>query len=234
MTKILRADLALRALLIALAAVAPTAFPAAQAGYSTLHDLAFFAVIPAAVLLVLAWAFLRNSPVNELAASICNGALAGALATIALEAVRYSGFRMGFMPGNLPELMGVLLFDRFALGPTTASTIGGFIYHFWNGACFGIIFALGRFSLPNWWAIPYGIAVGVGFLMSPVVQGLGVGLFGVNFGWHFAATVLAAHLAFGAAMAVLLGRSWAHGPSGGRSRDAVHTREIWRHRDTAC
>src|SRR5260370_9909769 len=130
MTKILRADLALRALLIALAAVAPTAFPAAQAGYSTLHDLAFFAIIPAATLLVLAWAFLRNSPVNELAASICNGALAGALATIALEAVRYSGLRMGFMPGNLPELMGVLLFDRFALGPTTASTIGGFIFYF--------------------------------------------------------------------------------------------------------
>jgi hypothetical protein len=221
MTKILRPDLTLRGLLIALAAVAPTAFPAAQAGYSTLHDLAFFAVIPAAVLLVLGWAFLRRSPFTGLAALIRNGAFAGALATIALEAVRYSGFRMGFVPGNLPELMGVLLFDRFALGPTTASTISGFVYHFWNGACFGIIFALGRFSLPNWWAIPYGIAVGVGFLMSPVVQGLGVGLFGVNFGWHFAATVLAAHLAFGAAIASLLGRSRARPASGWRSCGAV-------------
>ena len=207
MTKILRTDLTLRGLLIALAAVAPTAFPAAQAGYSTLHDLAFFAVIPAAVLLVLAWAFLRNSPFDELAASICNGALAGAVATIALEAVRYSGFRMGFMPGNLPELMGVLLFDRFALGPTMASTLGGFTYHFWNGACFGVIFALGWFKLPNWWALSYGVAVGVGFLVSPVVQAWGVGLFGVNFGWHFAATVLAAHLAFGAGMALILRRS---------------------------
>ncbi len=221
MKKILWSDLTLRGLLIAIAAVAPTAFPASQAGYSTLHDLAFFAVIPAAVLLVLACAFLRNSPFNELAASICNGALAGALATIPLEAVRYSGFRMGFMPGNLPELMGVLLFDRFALGPTTASTLSGFVYHFWNGACFGIIFALGRFRLPNWWAVPYGIAVGVGFLLSPVVQGLGVGLFGVNFGWHFATTVLAAHLAFGAAMASLLGRSRALAPSRCRSCDAV-------------
>lgn len=42
--------------------------------------------------------------------------------------------------------------------------------------------------------------------MSPVVQGLDVGLFGVNFGWHFAAYVLTAHLAFGAAMASLLSR----------------------------
>jgi hypothetical protein len=206
MKEILRNNLKLRGLLIAIAAVAPVAFPASQAGYSTLHDLGFSSVIPAALLLGIAWAFLRRSRFSELAASIRDGAIAGALATIALEAVRYSGFRMGFMPGNLPELMGVLLFDRFALGPTT-STLAGFTYHFWNGACFGIIFALGRFRMPNWWAIPYGIAIGVGFLMSPVVQGLGVGLFGVNFGWHFAATVLAAHMAFGAAMASLLRRN---------------------------
>jgi hypothetical protein len=156
-----------------------------------------------------------------LAASIRNGAIAGALATIALEVARYFGFRMGFMPGNLPKLMGVLLFDRFALRPTTASTLAGFAFHFWNGACFGIIFALGRFRLPNWWAIPYGIAIGVGFLMSPVAQGLGVSWFGVNFGWHFAATVLAAHLAFGAAMASLLSRNWTVALSRCCSSDAV-------------
>jgi len=49
------------------------------------------------------------------------------------------------------ELMGVLLFDRFALGPSPASTFAGFAYHFWNDACFGIIFTLGRFQLPAWW-----------------------------------------------------------------------------------
>jgi hypothetical protein len=206
MKEIIRTDLSLRALLIGLAAIAPVAFPAAQAGYGTLHDLAYPAIIPAAILLVLAWALLRKSSTPGLGALIRDGAVAGALATVALEAVRYSGFRIGFMPGNLPELMGVLLFDRFALGPTAASTLGGSAYHFWNGACFGIIFALGRFNLPGWWAIPCGAAVGVGFLVSPVVQGLGVGIFGVNFGWHVAATVLTAHLAFDVAMALLLRR----------------------------
>jgi hypothetical protein len=206
MKEIIRTDWPLRGLLIGLAAIAPVAFPAAQAGYGTLHDLAYLAIIPAAILLVLAWALLRKSYAAGLAALIRTGAVAGALATVALEAVRYSGFRMGFMPGNLPELMGVLLFDRFALGPTAASTLGGFAYHFWNGACFGIIFALGRFNLPVWWAVPYGTALGVGFLVSPVVQGLGVGIFGLNFGWHFAATVVTAHLAFGAAMAWVLRR----------------------------
>jgi len=221
MKKIPWPALTLRSLLIAMAAVAPAAFPASQAGYNTLHDLAVSSIIPSGVLLVIAWTFLRRSRFTEFAASIRNGAIAGALATIALEAVRYSGFRMGFMPGNLPELMGVLLFDRFALGPTTASTLAGFAYHFWNGACFGIIFALGRFRLPYWWAIPYGIAIGVGFLVSPVVQGLGVGLFGANFGWHFAATVLAAHVAFGAAMASLLSTNWALALSRCRACGAV-------------
>jgi hypothetical protein len=86
---------------------------------------------------------------------------------------------------------------------------------------FGIVFALGRFRLPAWWAISYGIAVGVGFLLSPVVQGLGVGLFGVNFGWHFAATVLTAHLAFGAAMAGLIGRNWNQALPGHHERQAL-------------
>ena len=129
MREISRTQLPLRALLVGLAAIAPTAFPAAQAGYSNLHELAYLAIIPAAVLLVLAWAILRKSSV-ELAALIRDGAVAGALATVALEAVRYSGFRLGFMPGNLPELMGVLLFDRFALGPTAASTLGGLLIIF--------------------------------------------------------------------------------------------------------
>jgi len=32
--------------------------------------------------------------------------------------------------------MGVLLLDRFALGPSALSDIAGFSYHFWNGAAF--------------------------------------------------------------------------------------------------
>lgn len=215
MKNILWRTLLLRVLLLAIAAVAPVAFPASLAGYGTLHDLALSAILPAGVALGAGWILLRRSGFRGLAALIGNGAMAGGLATVALEAVRYAGFRMGFMPGNLPELMGVLLFGRFALGPTCVSTFAGFAYHFWNGACFGIVFALGRQRLANGWAIPYGIAIGVGFLVSPVVQGLGVGLFGVDFGWHFAATVLTAHLAFGAAMAALIGRNRIRTPPGG-------------------
>ena len=195
----------IRLFILLLAAVGPLAFPAAQLGYASLQDLALFAVLPSIAGLVVIWLFTRYTR-PDVAAIILRGSAAGAVATLAIEAVRYSGFRLGFMPGNLPQLMGVLLLDRFALGPSAWSDVAGFAYHFWNGAAFGILYVAitGRTSILR--AIAYGVAVGVGFLGSPVVQSLGVGLFGRDFGWHFAATVLLAHVAFGATLGVLLER----------------------------
>lgn len=68
----------------------------------------------------------------------------------------------------------------------------------------------------SWCAVPYGAALGVGFLVSPVVPGLGDGIFGVNFGCTSLPTVLTAHLAFGAAMAVMLRRN-----QGGKTESAL-------------
>lgn len=196
---------AVRAMLVALASFGPAAFPAAVMGYGSLHEFAKILVLPGAAGLFLAWAVLRRCGLREISSAVAKGTVAGAVATLALEAVRYSGFRLGFMPGNLPELMGVLLLDRFALGPSTASALAGFAYHFWNGACLGVIFAVLVGGRSQWWAIPYAFGVGIGFLVSPVVQALGVGLFGRDFGWHFAATVLLAHVAFGLALGGVFG-----------------------------
>lgn len=166
-------------------------------------------IVPAAAALVLAWILLTWIGPRWLAVLLVRGALAGALATLALEAVRYPGFRLGFMPGNLPRLMGVLLLDRFALGPSSLSDVAGFAYHAWNGAAFGIVFVMLAKGRSSWWGVPFGVAVGIGFLASPVVVALGVGPFGRDFGWRFAATVLTAHVAFGAALAALV-----RGPTG--------------------
>ena len=195
----------LRGLIMLLASVGPLVFPLAQLGYGSLHDLALFALLPSiAGLIAIGLAAWPRRP--DVAAIVWRGAMAGATATLALEAVRYPGFRLGFMPGNLPQLMGVLLLDRFALGPSAASDVAGVAYHFWNGAAFGIIFLALTGGRSVGLAIAYGLAVGVGFLGSPVVQSLGVGLFGRDFGWQFAATVLTAHAAFGAALGALLVR----------------------------
>ena len=86
------ANLALRGVLTAISAVAPTAFPAALAGSISLHDLALWAIIPAAVALGIVWILLSRSGLHELAVLIRNGAIAGALATVALEAVPTEAF----------------------------------------------------------------------------------------------------------------------------------------------
>jgi hypothetical protein len=192
-------------LVLALAAVGPNIFPAAEAGHGTMDVLAkqflFPSIIGLAIIALLAWK--RNPAV---ARSIAWGALAGGIATIALEAVRITGFHLGYMPGSLPELMGVLLLNRFALGPDTASNIAGWAYHFWNGAAFGIIYVL-LIGTRKWWAgALYGLAVGVGFMLSPVVQALGVGYFGLQFSAGFPVVVSLAHAAFGTALGLLARR----------------------------
>ncbi len=206
----------LRLGLALLASGGPVAFPLAQMGYAPLQRLAMVLILPSAGLLLAITGYLewRGHSVGR---AVRSGLIAGAVATVALEAVRYTGFRLGFMPGNLPELMGVLLLNRFALGPSAASSVAGFAYHYWNGAAFGAIFAALFIGRPRWWAIPYGVAIGLGFLASPVVQSLGVGLFGKDFGWHFAATVLTAHAAYGVALGALAGRR-------GRSRHVIARR----------
>lgn len=202
----------LRVFIIVAAAIGPMAFPLAQLGYASLHDLALVGVLPSVAALAAVWFASRRSR-PEVAEIIWRGGWAGALGTLGLEVFRYAGFRLGFMPGNLPQLMGVLLLDRFALGPSHWSDLTGFAYHFWNGAAFGIVFLAVTGSQSIALAALYGIAIGLGFLVSPVVQSLGVGLFGRDFGWHFAATVLTAHAAFGLTFGALLKRASFRWPS---------------------
>jgi hypothetical protein len=185
-----------------LAAVGPNIFPAAEAGYSSMHVLAIRFLLPSVLALaVLALVFRKGQP--ELSRIILLGAAAGALATVALEIVRLIGFHFDYMPGNLPRLMGVLLLDRFAQGPSLISDFTGWAYHFWNGASFGIIYAILFGTRRRWAGVLYGTALGIGFMVSPVVTSLGVGFFGLQFSYGFPVTVLLAHLAFGWALGLL-------------------------------
>lgn len=199
-------------LALAAASVSPLIFPAAEAGYGNLSDFAVQFLLPAiAVLIVIVALGWKWAP--RVARAVFRGAIAGMIATIALEVIRLAGYHWGFMPGNLPELMGVLLLNRFALAPSTASNIAGWAYHFWNGASFAIIYVLILGTSHRWVGALYGIAVGVGFMLSPVVISLGVGYFGLDYSWGFPVTVLLAHLAFGYSLALLAHRFLGPQPS---------------------
>lgn len=184
---------------LALASVAPLIFPVAQAGFSTLSALALYALIPSIILLAIL-AILAHKSHPLIARSIVWGAISGAVATIALEVVRSIGFHLGGMPGSLPKLMGVLLLNQFMTGPTTLSNIAGWVYHFWNGAAFGIVYVLFVGTSRRWAALIFGFVIGTIFMLSPVVRALGVGYFGLEFSIGFPIVVYLAHLAFGGAL----------------------------------
>ncbi len=182
-----------------LAAVGPNLFPIAQAGIANLSKMAVDYLIPSVVLILILILVTHLLKFTLLKRQILTGIIAGIIGTIGLEIFRMIGFKIGWMPGDLPKLMGVLLLDQFALGPDTTSNIAGWAYHFWNGAAFGIIYSLllGRGKL--WMGALYGFLIGIGFMLSPVVRSLGVGAFGFQFkdGYQLFVTVSLAHIAFG-------------------------------------
>jgi hypothetical protein len=191
--------------LLAAASVSPLIFSLAESGRSTMDVLAKVAMLPAIALIAAIWGLLHRRD-DPLARPVAVGLAAGAVATIALEAIRLPGFWLGFMPGNLPRLMGVLLLNQLATGPTLASDIAGWAYHFWNGASFGLIYMLLFGTCRRWVGVIYGVILGLGFMLSPVVSALGVGFLGQEFSKGFPITVTLAHAAFGTILGWLAAR----------------------------
>ncbi len=182
-----------------LAGISPNLYPVAQAGIAKLSFLAVSFLVPSAAGIVLLIFITRALRYTSLTKQILFGLLAGLIATIGLEVIREIGFRTGAMPGDMPKLLGVLLLDRFAHGPSFWSNVAGWAYHFWNGAAFGIIFSLVFASTQRWVALVYGIIIGIVFMIGPATTTLGIGVLGLEFkdGYQFLTTVTLAHIVFG-------------------------------------
>jgi len=198
--------------LVALAAagVSPNLFWIAQAGYAKLSWLGLHVLIPSVVVLVAVLLAARAQGHRRLVNRILAGAAAGLVATVGLEAVRITGFHLGGMPGSMPKLLGVLLLNRFMLGPSALSNVVGWTYHFWNGVTFGIVFAVLLGRKPLWWALGFAELVGIGFLVSPAVRALGVGFLALDMPWMIV-TVMLAHTVYGLILG-LLARRWVRKP----------------------
>lgn len=205
--------LALTIVALIAAGVSPNLFVIAQAGYAKLSTLAVNFLIPSIVVLlaVLLVGTVRGH--TNLVSQIWYGILGGLLATVGLEIVRHVGFLLGGMPGEMPKLLGVLLLDRFALGPNWVSNLTGWGYHFWNGAAFGIVYTL-LFGKPRLWGgIGFGVLIGIGFMISPATTALGIGIFGIDFNIGFPVTVTLAHVAFGTILGPFIQRKVQNGVS---------------------
>ncbi len=205
-------ELVLTAAALLVAAVGPNILVVATTpGMLEMPVLFTYALLPSLVLLAGVWITARRRRVDRLSNRIWVGLWAGAASSAMLDVFRLAGFHLGWMPGNMPRMFGVLILDRMALGPTLGSDVLGYVYHYWVGACFGLTYTLlaGRF---RWWGgLVWGLIVEVGMMVTPpMVVAMDTGYFGVKFGPGLFGTSLTAHVAFGIALGLLAERHVAH------------------------
>ncbi|WP_447979964.1 DUF6789 family protein [Candidatus Nitrospira bockiana] len=221
LSRLFEEETVLSGVVLLAAGISPVIFPAAQAGLAPMPWLATRLLMPSLVLLagVVIAAMIRGY--RRLRNRMLAGALAGMIATVGLDVVRLTGFHLGWMPGDLAMLLGVLLTDRFMEGPSALSNFVGYLYHYWNGAAFGILFAVLVGRKPVIWGIVYALVIAVMFLVSPAVQATGAGFMGLGRPM-MPVTIILAHLVFGTILGVL-SRKWV------QEDGWLFSRAGWRH-----
>ena len=193
----------------------------------------YFAIIPSAVAIFAIGIYFRNKLPN-ITKRLFWGMAAGAIATVALEAVRLPGYMViRWMPmDSMISLPGLLLTQA-------ASTIGeaqklimqsgvpmnlyyapidafmaGALWHFWNGATFGIIYALVVGKGRWWYGIIWGVIIEIGMMLAPYLIVM-AGPFGIEYkdGYNMFVMTLIAHIAFGAVLGLLVTKFIKKSPS---------------------
>ncbi len=161
------------------------------------------------------WIAARRAGYARLVNRIETGVWVGFVATAALDALRLISFTVGLLPGNMPRMFGVLIFDRMAMGPSLLSDFVGGLYHFWISACFGLAYAL-LLGRTRWWGgLIWGLIIEVGMMTTaPMVVAMDTGYFGLKLGKGILNGVflgsLFPHISYGIVLGLLLERYVAH------------------------
>lgn len=164
-----------------------------------------FVYLPALAILVAVILYSRQNYAG-LYRLIIVGLGMGALATVALDAVREAGVIHGWLPGDSP-----VMFGRMATGSGdfTAFYPVGLFVHYMNGASFGLVYAFvfgKRRTVRSaiLWATAWALVLELGMMTLPPMAPM-VGLFGVRFAWPelFLLTLLA-HVFFGVTLGFLV------------------------------
>lgn len=130
------------------------------------------------------------------------GAASGAVATIALDAVRLTGVVHGWLPGDTP-----VVFGRLITGSEVFSTYypTGVAAHYLFGADLGIFytFVWGKrsgYRAALFWAVVWALLVELGMMTLPPMAPF-VGPFGIRFAWpQLFILTLTAHVVWGIAL----------------------------------
>lgn len=148
-----------------------------------------------------------RSRLQPLTNKLCVGFGAGLAGTLALSIVWGLGGITGFVSLLMPSFLGKLVMGYEA---AYKATIVGYLYHYANGAAFGVVYAL-LFGKARWIVgLGYGALIWVLMTVTPpmlLVMGMGVvgGLKAISVS-DFAVISLFAHLVYGAVLGLLVER----------------------------
>jgi hypothetical protein len=171
---------------------------------------------PALVVLLLLAVLDRQRGDRQLCRAVWLGLLGGLIA-----AVSYDVFRLPFVFSRQLGLSAVVppmdlfkIFPRFGamiLGQpleqsqySAAAQIVGWLYHFSNGATFGVMYLamIGSPSGRSWlWAVGFAVALELGMLLTPYPQ-----VFGIAVTMKFVIVTMAAHAIFGVGLGTTVKR----------------------------
>ena len=176
---------------------------------STAHEFARlyipFVYLPAMLLLVgIALYGRRTYP--DLTRRIVVGFGMGAVATIALDAIRQMGVIHAWLPGDTP-----VMFGKVATGSPSflVHWPAGLLVHVLNGADFGLFYAFvwgkrASYGSAVLWATAWALIVEIGMMTGPPMGPM-VGLFGYNYAWpQLFILTLVAHVFFGVTLGLLV------------------------------
>jgi len=189
--------------------------------YSDFRDVA---IIPSVIAIVAIGIFAR-SRFPRVSNRIFVGMAAGGIATFVLEAIRIPGYlftkwlpmdSMISLPGlfltekitSLSEVKQVIMQSGVAMNLYHApldAFMAGALWHFWNGATFGIIYALLIGKGKWWYGMIWASIIEIVMMLAPYLI-IMKGPFGIEHmdGYNIFAITLIAHLAFGAVLGILV------------------------------
>ena len=164
-----------------------------------------FVWIPGLIVLVTVTAYARRR-YPDVFRRIVVGLGIGAIATVALDAVRQAGVIHGWLPGDNPVMFGKMATDSASF---VVFYPVGLLVHFLNGANFGLFYSFvwGKrrsYAIAVMWATLWLLIVELGMMTLPPMGPM-VGLFGYNFAWpQLFILTLVAHVFFGVTLGLLV------------------------------
>ena len=195
--------------------------------YATYRDV----VIIPSIIVIFAIGILSRNKFPRITKRIFVGMSAGAVASFALEAIRIPGYMfakwlpmdsMISLPGllltekitSLGEIKQVIMQSGVAMNLYHApldAFMAGALWHFWNGATFGIVYALVIGKGKWWYGMIWAFIIEIGMMFAPYLI-IMKGPFGIEHmdGYNIFVITLIAHLAFGAVLGILV-QKWKKG-----------------------